>query len=222
MFEQNLQKIRASIVKKCEEINRNPQEILLVAVSKQQPVDSIRKFIALNVYDFGENKAQELKQKTFEITDDLNWHFIGHLQRNKVKDVVPFCHLIHSVDSLKLAKEIDKRAKTVDKVQNLLVELKTSDEASKYGITSDNEFNEIVDYCFNAENIKLQGLMTMAPFTNDENLIRASFKKLKEKFDELNEKKYNLNHLSMGMTNDYEIAIEEGATIIRIGTALFK
>lgn len=221
MIKENISDIQNQISKKCLECNREIDGITMVAVSKQNPVESILEAVEIGILDFGENRAPELKEK-FEIcSKEVKWHFIGHLQTNKVKDVVPTAHLIHSVDSIKLAKEIDKRAANIDKVQKILLEINTSGEESKFGITVDDEVYNLAKYCTELENIELVGLMTMAPYTNDENIVRNSFRSLKDIFIKLNNDGFNLVELSMGMTNDFEIAIEEGATILRIGTAIF-
>lgn len=221
MLEENILNITKRIKNKCDQIGRNYSEITLVAVSKTKPVELIYEAEKLGLINFGENKSKELKQKAAVCSEKIKWHFIGHLQTNKVKDVVPVSYLIHSVDTLKLAGEINKRAKMINKKQNVLLEVKTSGEESKYGVTNEKEFNELVDFCKKSENLNLLGLMTMAPFTDNEKLIRDSFKKLRYLLNDLNNDGYNLKHLSMGMTNDFEIALEEGATILRIGTAIF-
>ena len=174
-----------------------------------------------NLNDFGENKAQELKSKYPRCPSDINWHFIGHLQTNKVKDVVPIVSLIHSVDSIKLAKEIDKRAQKNNKIQNILLEINTSGEESKYGLQNYEQIFELAEFCKDLPGVKLLGLMTMAPFTDDSIMIRKSFGSLNNIFRKLNDEGFELKELSMGMTNDFEIAIEEGSTMVRIGTAIF-
>lgn len=221
MIKENISDIQNQISKKCLECNREIDGITMVAVSKQNPVESILEAVEIGILDFGENRAPELKEK-FEIcSKEVKWHFIGHLQTNKVKDVVPTAHLIHSVDSIKLAKEIDKRAANIDKVQKILLEINTSGEETKFGMKVHDEVYNLAKYCTELENIELVGLMTMAPYTNDENIVRNSFRSLKDIFIKLNNDGFNLVELSMGMTNDFEIAIEEGATILRIGTAIF-
>ena len=221
MIEKNIKNIKDRIVQKAVSIGRNPAEITLVAVSKLKPMEAIEEAFSFGVRDFGENRTPEFKQKAETLSKEINWHFIGHLQTKKVKDVVPYAYLIHSVDTLKLAGEINKRAKNINKIQNVLLEIKTSYEESKAGLEDENEIEEILNFCKSAENINVEGFMTMAPFTDDEDEIRKSFNKLKSVFDSFNKKGFNLKHLSMGMTNDFEIAIEEGATIVRIGTAIF-
>jgi pyridoxal phosphate enzyme (YggS family) len=221
MIEENIKNIKQRIKQKAEKVGRNADEITLVAVSKLKPMELIEKAFSLGLRDFGENRTPEFQQKAEALNKEIIWHFVGHLQTRKVKEVVPFANLIHSVDTLKLAGEINKRALNINKIQNVLLEIKTSYEESKAGLVDIDEIKEVLDFCNNAENINVKGFMTMAPFTDDEEQIRESFKKLKNLFEDFNKKGYNLKHLSMGMTNDFEIAIEEGATIVRIGTAIF-
>jgi pyridoxal phosphate enzyme (YggS family) len=220
-MENNIKEIKTRISQKCLALGRDLNNITLVAVSKKHSLEKIDKAEKLGLKDFGENKAQELKQKAEDYKKNINWHFIGHLQTNKAKDVVQFAHLIHSVDSIKLAKEINKRAQMIEKKQNILLEINTGGEDSKFGLNTNDQINELAEYCKELPNVNLLGLMTMAPYTDNENIIRECFKKLSKIFVKLNQKGFNLTELSMGMTNDYEIAIEEGATILRIGTAIF-
>ena len=221
MIKENISDIQNQISKKCLECSRKMGEITMVAVSKQNSVESIIEAGEIGILDFGENRAPELKEK-FEIcSKEIKWHFIGHLQTNKVKDVVPTAHLIHSVDSIKLAKEIDKRAANINKVQKILLEVNTSGEESKFGMKIDDQVYELANFSKGLKNVELVGLMTMAPYTSDEDIVRNSFRSLKDIFIKLNNDGFNLVELSMGMTNDFEIAIEEGATILRIGTAIF-
>lgn len=221
MMENNIKEIKTRISQKCLALGRDLNNIALVAVSKKHSLEKIDKAEKLGLKDFGENKAQELKQKAEDYKKNINWHFIGHLQTNKAKDVVRFAHLIHSVDSIKLAQEINKRAQKIAKKQNILLEINTGGEDSKFGLNTNDQIIELAEYCNELPNLNLLGLMTMAPYTDNENIIRECFKKLSEIFLILNQKGFNLTELSMGMTNDYEIAIEEGATILRIGTAIF-
>jgi pyridoxal phosphate enzyme (YggS family) len=222
MIKENLEKIEEIIRVKCSQSGRRREEITLIAVSKTQLPETVRDTFDLGIEHFGENKAQELKQKYSEVDRYINWHFIGHLQTNKVKDVVPITSFIHSVDTIKLAAEINKRAGQSGKKQNLLLEVKTTEEDSKYGITDFDSLSRLADFCSKAENINLSGLMTMAPFTEDQNKIRKSFIMLRTFRDMLISNGYSVPELSMGMTNDFEIAIEEGATMLRIGTAIFN
>ncbi len=221
MIEENIQKIQEKINNKCFKIGRNPFEITLIAVSKNFGVDKIIEASNCGLINFGENKAQELIDKVQSINEKLIWHFIGHLQTNKAKYVVKYADYIHSVDSLKLAEEIEKQVKKIKKIQKVLLEIKTSEEATKFGLTNEEEIMNIISYCKNTSNLDLVGLMTMAPFTNNEIDIRKSFSSLRKLKDKLNYLGYDLKELSMGMTNDFEIAIEEGSTMLRIGTAIF-
>jgi len=221
MFNEKLNIVKKNISNALNKTGRSLDEIKLVAVSKTKPVEMILEAYNLGLRDFGENKAQELKTKVAELPKDINWHFIGHLQTNKVKEVVQVAELIHSVDSIKIAGEINKRASAIEKVQNILIEVNTSDEDTKFGLSSIEQVKEIALFCTEASNLNLCGLMTMAPFTENKKILRNCFIKLREMKEKLNYNGFNLKELSMGMTNDYEIAIEEGATIVRIGTALF-
>jgi len=221
MIAENLKILNKRINDKCYELNRNPQEIKLIAVSKTYGVDSISVANNLELTDFGENKAQELRDKYSILGDKVTWHFIGNLQRNKVKYVVKSASFIHSVDSIILADEINKQASKLGKVQKILLEVKTSFEESKSGAEGEESLKELTGHCESLENIDLIGLMTMAPYTNDEKIIRQSFSKLRKLKDKLNSYGFNLSELSMGMTNDFEIGIEEGATMLRIGSAIF-
>jgi len=219
---ENLERVFERIKSSAERVGRNPNEITLVAVSKTFPPEIMRIAYELGLRNFGENRAQEARNKS-EVLKDLNiiWHFIGRLQRNKVKYVVKFSELIHSVDSLELLFEIDKRSEKIGKVQNILLEVNVSGEETKGGIEPE-EVEKMVEEALKFENIKFKGFMTMAPFVEDPQEVRWVFRKLREIRDSIS-KKYGLENLelSMGMSNDFEVAIEEGATIVRIGTAIF-
>ena len=221
MIAENIKHLRARIAAKCAEFNRNPKEIRLIAVSKFFGVDAISEANRLGITDFGENKAQELRDKYEILGDKVTWHFIGTLQRNKVKYAVKAATFIHSVDSVALADEINKEAKKLNKAQKILLEVKTSSEETKSGLSDDEDVLKLVRHCSNLPNIELVGLMTMAAFTEDEKIIRKSFADLRNLKDKINKNGFDLRELSMGMTNDYEIAIEEGATMLRIGSAIF-
>lgn len=224
MISENIKRIREKIERKCLEIGRNPAEITLIAVAKNFPPENIKTAFAQGIRNFGENKAQELTAK-FEQLPDLNekikWHFIGNLQRNKVRFAVKICEYIHSVDSLLIAQEINKRAAKINKNQKILLEIKTSPEETKSGLENESEIKDLLRYCIELPNIEPVGLMTIAPFSEDKNLIRKSFNYLRKLKDDLKSESDSLKELSMGMTNDYEIAIEEGSTMIRIGSAIF-
>jgi len=221
MIVKNLKILNERIQSTCNELNQDPEKIKLIAVSKTYGVDAISSANDLGLTDFGENKAQELRDKYNVLGDKVTWHFIGNLQRNKVKYVVKAASFIHSVDSITLADEINKQAANLGKVQKILLEVKTSFEESKAGAEGEDTITELARHCGSLENIDLIGLMTMAPFTSDEKIIRQSFNELCKLKDKINGYGFNLTELSMGMTNDFEIAIEEGATMLRIGSAIF-
>lgn len=221
MIAENLQHLRKRITTKCDEFKRNPMEIRLIAVSKFFGLDAINEANGQGITDFGENKAQELRDKYEILGDKVTWHFIGTLQRNKVKYAVKAATYIHSVDSSLLADEINSQAQKNNKIQKILLEVKTSSEESKLGLTTDAEILDLAIHCSSLSNLELVGLMTMAPFTDDVEVIRKSFVELRNLRDKINQNGFDLRELSMGMTNDYEIAIEEGATMLRIGSAIF-
>jgi len=221
MIAENIKHLRQRIAAKCVEFKRNPKEIKLIAVSKFFSVDAINEANRLGIIDFGENKAQELRDKFEFLGNKLTWHFIGTLQRNKVKYAVKASTYIHSVDSSMLADEINNQAQKINKTQKILLEVKTSSEDSKSGLTTYAEVLNLVKHCSTLSNIELVGLMTMAEFTNDEKIIRKSFADLCNLKDKINQNGFDLRELSMGMTNDYEIAIEAGATMLRVGSAIF-
>jgi len=198
----------------------------LIAVSKTKPVQTIREAYDAGLRIFGENKAQELAIKQKSLPDDIQWHMIGHLQRNKVKLIAPFVHLIHAVDSSRLLREINKHGEKNKRTINCLLQVHIATEEAKFGF---NE-NELLDLINDSElatfnSIKIQGLMGMATFTNNMDEIRIEFRKLRNLLDRIKtmnlSQNVNMQELSMGMTNDYAVAIEEGSTMIRIGTAIF-
>lgn len=222
MITENIKLVREQIERKCLEIGRNPKEIRLIAVSKNFSTDDINSAFENGIEDFGENKAQELISKFEVLGNKVTWHFIGHLQKNKAKFVVRAAEYIHSVDSLSLANEINKRAGQVNKIQKILFQVKTSEEETKSGIETEEELISIVEGSGKLKNVEPIGLMTIAPLTDSEQEIRKSFKYLRKLKDEFNRSGFkNIKELSMGMTSDFEIAIEEGATMLRIGSAIF-
>lgn len=204
----------------------NNKDCTLVAVSKTKPVQDLEEAYQAGQRHFGENKVQELVGKYEEMSKDIHWHMIGHLQRNKVKYLAPFVYLIHGVDSLRLLKEIDKQGRKNERVIDCLLQVHIAKEESKFGfdeeeltaLLADQEFTEL-------EFVRIKGLMGMATFTENEATIRSEFAGLKALFDHIKErftgKNIQMEVLSMGMTNDYEIAIEEGSTMLRIGSAIF-
>ena len=207
-------------------LNLQRNDITLVAVSKTKPVEEIKKKYNEGLINFGENRVNELVQKFNLLPKDINWHMIGHLQTNKVKKIIPFISLIHSVDSLKLINKIENESEKLDKKTNILLQVHIAKEKSKYGFN----LAEIKDFFKNQldesyKNINIVGLMGMATFTNDKNQIRKEFKKLKILYDEIKSISQKNNQkikiLSMGMSSDYKIAIEEGSNMVRIGSLIF-
>lgn len=220
---ENLERIREKIRVKSELVGRDPQEITLVAVTKTVEADRIEEAIAAGVNIIGESRVQEAKEKYGKVESKIIWHLVGHLQRNKAKDAVKIFDLIHSVDSAKLAKEIDKQAKKVGKIQKILVEVNASGEESKYGL-SPEEVITFLKEVSGFPNIKVEGLMTMAPFYENPEDCRPYFRKLRELREEIkaeNIKDVEMVYLSMGMSSDFEVAIEEGSNMVRIGRAIF-
>ena len=207
-------------------LNLERNDITLVAVSKTKPVEEIKKKYNEGLISFGENRVNELVQKFNLLPKDINWHMIGHLQTNKVKKIIPFISLIHSVDSLKLIDKIENESEKFDKKTNILLQVHIAKEKSKYGFN----FEEVRDFFKNQldesyKNINIVGLMGMATFTNNKNQIRKEFKKLKILFDEIKSISQKNNQkikiLSMGMSSDYKIAIEERSNMVRIGSIIF-
>ncbi len=220
MIRENYNKLQQKISEICEKCGRNPAEITLIAVSKNNPISAIEEAQKCGLIHFGENKAQELRDKA-ELKSDVVWHFIGHLQTNKVKYAVKAAEFIHSVDSEKVLEEINKRAASENKIQKILFEVNTSDESNKFGLKDFESLKKLVELSNEMTNVDIKGLMTMAPYTDNRKIIRDCFVQLRLWKEKLNEEGADLTELSMGMTNDFDIAIEEGATMIRIGTAIF-
>lgn len=221
MIQENLKIVREKIAEKCAGCGRNPSEIKLIAVSKNFGIDEIKAVFNEGIRDFGENRAQELDKKIELFPEKVDWHFIGNLQRNKVRFAVQSAEYIHSADSLMLVSEINKHAGKNNKIQKILLEVKTSFEDSKSGITEYSELRDLAFYCVDFPNVELKGLMTIAPYSDNQNLIRKSFSSLRKFRDKLNTEGIKIKDLSMGMSSDFEIAIEEGATMLRIGSAIF-
>ncbi|HLC79315.1 MAG TPA: YggS family pyridoxal phosphate-dependent enzyme [archaeon] len=216
--EQNFAALQKEISQACAKVRRNPKELTLVGVSKGQSIEKIKKAVECGVADIGESYCQELEEKYTDLQKmKIDIHFIGHLQSNKVKSVVEMADYIHSVDSLTLLRKIHYAALDMNKVQNIFLEVNTSGEKQKYGM-SPIEVENLLTTMKNLpyENVKFIGLMTIGPDTQDEALIRKCFQNLYDIKEHL-----NLHHLSMGMSNDFKIAIEEGATVLRIGRKLF-
>ncbi|MBS4033247.1 MAG: YggS family pyridoxal phosphate-dependent enzyme [Ignavibacterium sp.] len=222
MIAENLTRIREKIALHCDNSGRNADDIKLIAVTKYFGTDIIEEAISAGITDFGENKAQELNLKYEKLGNKVTWHFIGTLQKNKVKYAVKAAELIHSVDSIELADEIDARAGKLSKIQKILLEVNTSSEESKSGLITEDDVFRLAEQCNKKNNLELSGLMTMAPFTDDEKVIRNSFSSLRSLKEKLFKNGFTkITELSMGMTNDYELAVDEGATMLRIGSAIF-
>ena len=215
---QNLARVWKKIEAAAKRSGRGREEVTLVAVTKKVGVDRIREAIAAGVTDIGENYVQEAQEKWIELREAARWHFIGHLQRNKAKAAVEFFDMIHSVDSIALATEIGRRARALDKRVDVLIEVNVAGEAAKFGAPPD-ETLDFAGEVAEVDGIRLRGLMGMAPFVDDPELTRPYFSLLRRLFDKLPPE--NRIYLSMGMTQDFEVAIEEGATMVRIGTAIF-
>ena len=194
------------------------EKVQLVAVSKTKPTNYIFEAYQAGQRIFGENKVQELIEKSANLPVDIQWHMIGHLQTNKVKYIAPFVSLIHSVDSKKLLIEIEKRAKQHERVIHCLLQIHIAQETSKFGL-SENEALELLE--MKLANVSIDGLMGMATFTDNKQQIRSEFKSLKNTFEKAKRKFHKLSILSMGMSGDYEIAIEEGSNMIRVGSSIF-
>ncbi|WGS65556.1 YggS family pyridoxal phosphate-dependent enzyme [Marinitoga aeolica] len=220
-IKKNLEEITQSIKIYAEKANRNYSDVLLVAVSKTFPVEYIKEAYNFGIKDFAENKAQELRKKAEELKEyDIKWHFIGRIQTNKVKYIVPIAEYIHSVYREKEIAEIDKIAKKHNKIQKILIEMNISGEETKGGI-SENELEDLLEIAKKYDNVKVTGLMTMAPYTDDEEVIKKVFCGLKEIKEKYVKNYPDLKELSMGMSNDYHVAIQCGSTMLRIGSSIF-
>jgi len=230
MINDNIAKVKERIVASCVRAGRNPAEITIVCVSKDRTVEQIKQALVAGLTDIGENRVQEALLKFRHLTPNsqhltpIRWHMVGHLQTNKVKDAVRIFDLIHSVDTLHLAQEIDKQAAKIGKVQDVLIQVNTAKEPGKFGL-SVNQVLSVIQEMAKLKNLCIKGLMTIAPLVDDAEKARPYFRLLRE----LKETAHNiktipceLNILSMGMTNDFEVAIEEGATMIRLGRAIFE
>lgn len=214
--------VKANIAKACIAVNRNVENVKLIAVSKKKPVSDILEAVAEGQVDFGENYVQELVEK-YKVVPDLNWHMIGKLQRNKVKQIVGFIYLVHSVDSKALLSEINKEASKINRIVSVLLQINISDELQKEGMTTE-EASEILSERHNFPNIEFKGFMGMASFTDDLNIIKNQFNYLKlfsDKMAVFKDDQSPLNELSMGMSGDFAIAIEAGSTYLRIGSSIF-
>ncbi|MDD5156274.1 MAG: YggS family pyridoxal phosphate-dependent enzyme [Candidatus Omnitrophica bacterium] len=233
MIRDNILNIKERIAQACSQVGRDPRQITVVAVTKGRNIDEIRQAIAAGISDIGENKVQEALLKYSELATNrrthepanlrtIRWHMVGHLQTNKVKEALKIFDLIHSVDSLRLGREINKQSQRLNKVQDILIEVKTSEEATKFGFKPE-EAAEAVRELTQLKNINVTGLMTIAPRVDNPEEARPYFRALREMKDQINQlTSHPLTILSMGMSDDFEAAIEEGASLVRLGRAIFE
>ena len=224
MIAENVKNLQKRIEQICQKCGRKVDDVLLIAVSKTFSAELIQEAIDAGQIDFGENYVQELREKYKVLSEKkINWHFIGHLQSNKVKYIAEYINLIHSVDDLNLGKEISKRAERYGRIQNVLVEVHTTDEATKFGVPPEQTISLIKELS-RLSHLRVCGLMTMGPFSDNPNDSRSSFRcvtDLKKQIEAEGIANVQMRHLSMGMTHYFEVAIEEGSTLVRIGTAVF-
>ena len=223
MIQENILDVEYKIRKACEKSNRDPKDITLIAVSKTKPISDIKEVLDYGHLHFGENKVQELLDKYEVLPNNIKWHMIGHLQRNKVKYILDKVCLIHSLDSVRLAEQINLEAAKINTIVDVLVQVNVSKEETKFGI----EYSEVEAFIRKVSefpNIRVKGLMTIAMFTENPEDNRPYFKKLNELYVDIKSKSIDnvsMDILSMGMTGDYEVAVEEGATMVRVGTGIF-
>ncbi len=231
---ERINKVKSTIADACDRVGRDVGEVKLLIVTKAAELNDIKEVIRLGYKDLGESRAQRLKKVSAEISEflyknpqlaqDIRWHMIGHLQRNKVKHVLPIACMIHSLDTLRLAEQINSRGESEGIKAKVLLQVNTSQEEQKYGLPV-GAVTHLAEQLMTFPNIELHGLMTMGPLTKDRDFIRSCFRRARELFEELRGKNIagpEFKELSMGMSSDYEIAVEEGATIVRIGSAIFS
>lgn len=223
MLKDNFDKVNANIQAACDRAGRNREDVTLIAVSKTKPIQMLQEAYDFGVRFFGENKVQEIVDKYEALPKDISWHMIGHLQRNKVKYIIDKVDMIHSVDSLRLAETIEKEAAKKDLIIKILIEVNVAKEESKFGVMPE-KVEELVSQVSQLPHIRICGLMTIAPFVENPEENRIYFNRLRNIAVDIERKKSDnviMSILSMGMTNDYEVAIEEGSTMVRVGTGLF-
>lgn len=223
MLKDNFETVEKNVAAACKRAGRDRSEVTLIAVSKTKPVEMLREVYDAGARDFGENKVQEICEKYDQLPSDIKWHMIGHLQRNKVKQVIDKAALIHSVDSYRLAQEISVQAQKKGLTIPILVEVNIAGEESKFGISAEDTI-QLVEEISVLPNLKIQGLMTIAPYVVDAEENRLYFRQIKQLSVDIKNKNIDnvsMDVLSMGMTGDYEVAIEEGATMVRVGTGIF-
>jgi pyridoxal phosphate enzyme (YggS family) len=218
----NIEEIKSRIVHAAASAGRSVDEVTIVAVTKFRDPEEIIQAVGVGLKVFGENRVQEAKSKYQLLPDDLTWHMVGHLQRNKAKDAVTIFDCIHSLDSVRIADEVEKRCALDEKTMDVLLEVNVSGEEAKYGLKPE-EVEDVVRHVLTLPHLSLKGLMTMAPFVDDPETVRPVFRGLRELRDRINDAgECRLTELSMGMTQDYEVAVQEGATLVRIGSAIFN
>lgn len=223
MIKENLEEVEEEIRQACNRSGRSPDEVTLICVSKTKPAEMIQEAYDCGKREFGENKAQELKEKHAVLPQDIRWHFIGHLQTNKIKYILGKTELIHSVDSLHLAQAIEKECEKRELETDILVEVNVAQEESKFGLSLDETW-DLVREIAKCRHLHIRGLMTIAPFVEDPEQNRNIFRELRKLSVDIKGKNIDnvdMSVLSMGMTNDYTVAIEEGATHVRVGTGIF-
>ena len=223
MIAENLDEVRNRIDQACERAGRDPKEVTLIAVSKTKPLAMLEEAYAHGARDFGENWVQEIQEKVPLLPEDIHWHMIGHLQRNKVKYIIDKVSLIHSVDSVRLAEEIEKQAEKHDVDMDILIEVNMAEEETKFGLKKDDVI-QMVKECAKLPHIHIKGLMTIAPFVENPEDNRQYFKAIRELSVDISRENIDnvsMGILSMGMTGDFEVAVEEGATLVRVGTGIF-
>ena len=222
-IKQNIETVKHNIEQACKASNRKPQDVMLLAVTKMHTADEINELVDCGITNLAENRVQELMSKYDDVHGNVNWHLIGHLQKNKVKYIADKVVMIHSVESMSLVEEIDRQCAKIDKIMDVLIELNISGEESKHGITPDEVF-DFVQKAGSFGHVKVKGLMTMAPKGAPDDQLHEIFSQLYKISVDISSKKYDnisMEYLSMGMSSDYCIAIEEGSNIVRIGSALF-
>lgn len=223
MIELNYREVQENIKKACEKTGRNPEEVTLIAVSKTKPVEMLKEAYDAGARFFGENKVQEIQEKYDKLPEDIQWHMIGHLQRNKIKYIVDKVSMIHSVDSLRLAEAIEAEAAKHQVKVPVLIEVNVAEEDSKFGLKT-TEVLPLLEQISEFSHLEVKGLMTIAPYVENPEDNREIFRQLKKLSVDIAAKNINnitMSVLSMGMTGDYEVAVQEGATMVRVGTGIF-
>lgn len=223
MIRENIERVKENIRTACEKSGRKAEDVTLIAVSKTKPISMLQEAYECGCRDFGENKVQELVEKWEQMPKDIRWHMIGHLQRNKVKYIVDKVYMIHSVDSLRLAEEISKEAGKKGVTVSILIEINVAEEETKFGTTCE-EACRLVEEIAKLPHLVIKGLMTIAPYVENPEENKQYFEKLRQIYVDINRKNIDnvyMAELSMGMTGDYEVAVTEGATYVRVGTGIF-